>query len=120
LDTADGVSAEETPTVGLTDLSGGAWDGAAITSSAVGDAQDPEFTKSTLQGFSAGNPTAIDFGPDGRAYVSTQDGTVYALDVTRNGENDYRVVSEVQIDAIETFPTTTTRGTTIPVRTTTS
>ncbi|WP_440006077.1 malectin domain-containing carbohydrate-binding protein [Halomicrococcus sp. SG-WS-1] len=62
------------------------------------------FSKSTLQGFSAGNPTAIDFGPDGRAYVSTQGGTVYALNVTRTGENSYQVVNEVEIDAIKQIP----------------
>jgi len=62
------------------------------------------FSKSKLQGFSAGNPTAIDFGPDGRAYVSTQGGTVYALDIERTGENSYQVVNEVQIDAIKDIP----------------
>ncbi|WP_017342043.1 malectin domain-containing carbohydrate-binding protein, partial [Halorubrum sp. T3] len=67
-------------------------------------AADPSFQKSTLEGFSAGNPTAIDFGPGGRAYVSTQGGTVYALDVTRTGENSYEVVNEVQIDAIKDIP----------------
>lgn len=67
-------------------------------------AVDPSFSKSTLQGFSASNPTAIDFGPDGRAYVSTQGGTVYALDVERTGENSYEVVNAVQIDAINNIP----------------
>jgi hypothetical protein len=67
-------------------------------------AVDPDFTKSTLQGFSAGNPTAIDFGPDGRAYVSTQGGTVYALNVTRTGDDSYAVENEVQIDAIKDIP----------------
>ncbi|MBX0295322.1 malectin domain-containing carbohydrate-binding protein [Haloarcula nitratireducens] len=67
-------------------------------------AVDPGFSKSKLQGFSAGNPTAIDFGPDGRAYVSTQGGTVYALTVERTGENSYQVVNEVQIDAIKDIP----------------
>ena len=62
------------------------------------------FSKSKLQGFSAGNPTAIDFGPDGRAYVSTQSGTVYALNITRNGENSYSVTNEEQIDAIKDIP----------------
>jgi len=62
------------------------------------------FSKSTLQGFSAGNPTAIDFGPDGRAYVSTQGGTVYALAVERTGDDDYQVVDETQIDAIKDIP----------------
>ncbi|MEF8808004.1 malectin domain-containing carbohydrate-binding protein, partial [Natronomonas sp.] len=62
------------------------------------------FSKSQLQGFSAGNPTAIDFGPDGRAYVSTQGGTVYALEVERTGEDSYQVVEETQIDAIKDIP----------------
>lgn len=34
------------------------------------------FSGSQLDGFSAGNPTALDFGPDDRLYVSTQGGTV--------------------------------------------
>lgn len=62
------------------------------------------FSKSTLQGFSAGNPTAIDIGPDGRAYVSTQGGSVYALNVERTGEDSYEVINEVQIDAIKDIP----------------
>jgi|GEM_PF-1553646 len=65
---------------------------------------EPGFSKSTLEGFSAGNPTAIDFGPDGRAYVSTQGGTVYALDAERTGEDSYEVVNEVEIDAIKDIP----------------
>ncbi|WP_162224315.1 malectin domain-containing carbohydrate-binding protein [Halorussus salinus] len=67
-------------------------------------AVEPDFQKSKLQGFSAGNPTAIDFGPDGRAYVSTQGGTVYALNITRTGDNSYTVENEVQIDAIKQIP----------------
>jgi len=62
------------------------------------------FSKSKLEGFNAGNPTAIDFGPDGRAYVSTQGGTVYALGVERTGEDNYEVVNEVEIDAIKDIP----------------
>ncbi|MDQ2054594.1 malectin domain-containing carbohydrate-binding protein [Halobellus sp. H-GB7] len=67
-------------------------------------AVDPSFQKSKLEGFSAGNPTAIEFGPDGRVYVSTQGGTVYALNVTRTAENSYEVENEVQIDAIKDIP----------------
>ena len=67
-------------------------------------ATDPDFGKSKLQGFSAGNPTALEWGPDDRLYVSTQGGTVYVLDVERNGENDYQVTNEVQIDAIKDIP----------------
>ena len=65
---------------------------------------DPDFRKSTLQGFSATNPTALEWGPDDRLYVSTQRGTLYALDVERTGENSYQVTEEVQIDAIKDIP----------------
>jgi hypothetical protein len=65
---------------------------------------DPDFTKSKLQGFSAGNPTAIDVGPDGRLYVSVQSGTIYALETERTGENSYQVTNEVVIDAIKDIP----------------
>ena len=75
----------------------------SLSGEGVGSA-DPSFSKSTLQGFSAGNPTAIDFGPDGRAYVSTQGGTVYALNVTRTGDDSYQVENQIQIDAIKQIP----------------
>ncbi|WP_049899799.1 malectin domain-containing carbohydrate-binding protein [Halococcus agarilyticus] len=67
-------------------------------------AVDPDFGKSKLQGFSAGNPTALEWGPDDRLYVSTQGGSVYVLDIERNGENSYQVVNEVQIDAVKDIP----------------
>ncbi|MDS0279521.1 malectin domain-containing carbohydrate-binding protein [Halomicroarcula sp. S1AR25-4] len=65
---------------------------------------DPDFSKSTLQGFSAGNPTALEFGPDDRLYVSTQGGTVYAVEVNRTGENSYQATDVEQIDAINDIP----------------
>ncbi|MDS0300842.1 malectin domain-containing carbohydrate-binding protein [Halogeometricum sp. S1BR25-6] len=78
-----------------------------LTVSLSGDgasAVDPDFTKSKLDGFSAGNPTAIDVGPDGRFYVSVQSGTVYVLDVERTGDNSYEVVGQVATDAIKQIP----------------
>ncbi|MFW6316931.1 MAG: choice-of-anchor D domain-containing protein, partial [Halorubrum sp.] len=65
---------------------------------------DVGFSKSKLEGFSAGKPTAIDFGPDGRAYVSTQGGTVYALEVERTEAGAYEVVNEEEIGAIGDIP----------------
>ncbi|ELZ27370.1 ring canal kelch-like protein [Halogeometricum pallidum JCM 14848] len=62
------------------------------------------FSKSTLQGFNATEPTALDFGPDGRLYVSTQGGTVYALEVERTAENSYQVTDEVTINGIKNIP----------------
>ena len=43
------------------------------------------FSQATLQGISLNNPTSLQFGPDGRLYVSQQNGIVKVADVTKNG-----------------------------------
>ena len=63
-----------------------------------------DFGHTELEGFSEGNPTSIDWGPDGRLYVSTQDGEVFALTVERNGEDDYEVTDTETIDEILDIP----------------
>jgi hypothetical protein len=62
------------------------------------------FGSSELQGFNQGSLTALEFGPDGRLYVAQQDGDVYALEIERNGENDYSVVSQEQVSAVKDIP----------------
>jgi len=47
------------------------------------------FTASDLKGVTIGNPTSLDFGPDGNLYVAQQDGLVKVFAVTRNGANNY-------------------------------
>ena len=47
------------------------------------------------------NPTSLQFGPDGRLYVSQQDGTIYAFEVQRNGANDYEATSVETITTIK-------------------
>ena len=53
---------------------------------------------------SLGNPTSLDFGPDGRLYVSQQNGEIKAFEITRNGPNDYTVTDTEVITAVQDIP----------------
>jgi len=72
------------------------------------------FGSSVLQGFGQGSLTALEFGPDGRLYVAKQNGVVYALNVTRNGPNDYTIESQETIDAVQNIPNHDDNGTYVP------
>ena len=63
-----------------------------------------QFSRATLAGFSASNPTALSVGPDGRVYVATLSGTVYAVTVARSGDGTYRATDVATIDAITAIP----------------
>jgi gamma-glutamylcyclotransferase (GGCT)/AIG2-like uncharacterized protein YtfP len=62
------------------------------------------FTSSGLQGVNLINPTSLQFGPDGRLYVSQQDGTIKAFTVTRNGDNSYQVTATETISLVKNIP----------------
>ncbi|OYR52762.1 hypothetical protein DJ73_09985 [Halorubrum sp. Ea1] len=51
-----------------------------------------------------GNPTSLDFGPDGRLYVSQQSGEIKAFEITRNGPNDYEATDAEVITAVQDLP----------------
>ena len=56
-----------------------------------------------VTGVSLTNPTSLDFGPDGRLYVSQQNGQIKAFTVVREGKDDYRAVSTEIINIINTI-----------------
>jgi len=68
------------------------------------------FSQSGLN-VSLGNPTSLDFGPDGRLYVSQQNGEIKAFTVTRNGANSYSVTDTEVISTIQDIPNHNDDGT---------
>ncbi|MEO8180996.1 MAG: hypothetical protein ABI895_19345 [Deltaproteobacteria bacterium] len=65
----------------------------AVPATAAPPSPEPAFTSSNLVGESLRNPTSLQFGPDGRLYVSQQDGLISVYDVERRGPNDYRITA---------------------------
>src|SRR5881227_3717639 len=62
------------------------------------------FTPSNLAGATINNPTSIQFGPDGRLYVSQQNGLIKIFTVTRSSSNNYSVTATQTISLINLIP----------------
>ncbi len=62
------------------------------------------FGAAGLSGVTLSNPTSLDFGPDGRLYVTQMTGEILAFDIVRNGENDYSVTDTEVITAVHEIP----------------
>jgi glucose/arabinose dehydrogenase len=64
----------------------------------------PSFRRHALEGSSSYNPTAIQFGPDGRLYVAQQDGMIKVYSVVRRADGSYAVTSTEEITAVQRIP----------------
>jgi large repetitive protein len=63
-----------------------------------------QFTASTLNGYSLTNGTALQFGPDGRLYVTQQNGLIKVYTINRNGANNYQALKTELISLINLMP----------------
>lgn len=62
------------------------------------------FGRSKLNNVSITNPTSLEFGPDGRLYVSKQDGIIYAYTIARTSANSYTATMTETITLIQEIP----------------
>jgi glucose/arabinose dehydrogenase len=67
-------------------------------------ASSASFSGHALEGSSSYNPTAIQFGPDGRLYVAQQDGMIKVYSVVRRADGSYAVTSTEEITAVQRIP----------------
>lgn len=90
----------------------------AVTLSGTG--QDPQgpgqigFGKSTIQDLLNGfgpRPTSLDWGPDGRLYITTLTGQIIVATIERNGPNDYQATDVETIQTVRNLPNHNDDGT---------
>ncbi|MFN3404747.1 MAG: T9SS type A sorting domain-containing protein [Cytophagaceae bacterium] len=67
-------------------------------------ANGQSFSASDLKNATLGNPTSLQFGPDGKLYVSQQNGTVWIYTIKKNGPNDYEATSSEKIELVRFIP----------------
>ena len=63
-----------------------------------------QFNTSELSGYTIANGTSLQFGPDGRLYVTQQDGLIKIFTVQRNAANNYQVVKTEIVSLINLMP----------------
>ncbi len=73
------------------------------------------FSEKDIDGISVGNPTSIEFGPDGRLYVAQQSGVIKAYTLSRESDGSYTVTNaEVINDIRSDIPNHNDDGTDAP------
>ncbi|MDQ3777875.1 MAG: hypothetical protein M3310_03275, partial [Actinomycetota bacterium] len=73
----------------------------------------PSFRGQPLAGTSSYNPTALQFGPDGRLYVAQQDGMIKAYRIVRGTDGGYEATATEEIDEVQRIPNHDDDGTSI-------
>src|SRR5829696_4806100 len=76
----------------------------ALAGPSWGQTSPIAFGKSLLQGETSSRPTSLQFGPDGRLYVASQDGTIKVYTIARNGPNSYSVTNTQTINSVKSIP----------------
>ncbi|WMJ73512.1 T9SS type A sorting domain-containing protein [Cytophagaceae bacterium ABcell3] len=66
------------------------------------NAQD--FSESKLKNFSIHNPTSLQFGPDGRLYVSQQNGLIKIFEIEKKDSSSYEVTSTETVNLVQKIP----------------
>ena len=61
---------------------------------------EPAFLYTKLKQANPKKPTSLQFGPDGKLYVSERDGVIYQYTVNRNGKNNYTATQSQKIDLV--------------------
>ena len=70
------------------------------------------FGKSTLNNAAVTRGTALEFGPDGKLYVTQMNGTILVYTVTRNGKNNYTASQTETINLVKNVQNHEDNGTT--------
>ncbi len=62
------------------------------------------FLRSRVKNLQIGNPTSLQFGPDGKLYVSQVNGLIKVFTIVRTAQNDYTVTATENIDLVQRIP----------------
>lgn len=73
------------------------------------------FTARAVDGLQLEQPTCLQFGPDGRLYVSQRDARIVALTLERRGPGEFAVTASEPIDVVREIPNHEDDGTPSPV-----